>query len=95
MIKVLITAENFKKMVKKEFDIKLENNFCEKISHGEPLAKVVNKENGEETLYLLKKIYIQKFDLKYSANHKVKKGGELLISSLKLPNVQKYLKKKV
>lgn len=79
---IFITAHDFKKMAKEDYRTDVEG--LENFGHGEFLARKLNQETGEVTVYRLKNRWMHSFDLNYSANPKIKSGSELLISNFEL-----------
>lgn len=88
-----------KRLISKEKAIKLVNKFgveltvasFDNIAHGGFLFKRLNSETGRETLYFLRRYFKQEFDFKYSCHQKTRSGQELIMSTLPLPDIKKYL----
>ncbi len=60
--------------------------------HNQPLFAIVNHDKKISTIYFFIKYHKQEFNLKYSCNNKVKKGVELIMSSLPMPDINKFIK---
>ncbi len=73
-----------------EFGIHFPESAFDKFKHGHPVLQR-RHDNGRVITYRLKKIFMQDFDLKYSCTQGRKSGKELIISSLELPDIRKFL----
>lgn len=99
-IKRWATKEQLVKLVLKfepSLDTKDFLKQLEKFKHGDFVLGIRNGESyppKKETLYFLKLIHMQEITLPYSNTPGTRKGRELLISNLPMPNYKKFVKKK-
>ncbi len=74
-----------------KFGVKLDKSSFDNISHNEFLCKKLNTETGKETFYFLRRYFMQSFNFGYSCHKNTRKGKELIISSLPMPDIKKFL----
>lgn len=86
-----LNSKQFIKLAKK-FGENVDIDKLSKLKNGDLLCIKKNVETGKEIAYVLHEIYFRKFGMKYSCNHKIKKGGEMLISNFELPKEKILLK---
>lgn len=68
-------------------------SFCKNaIKHNELLFSIADHDKKIFKNYFFKKYHIQKFNFKYSCHNKIKKGGELLMSNIPMPDISKFIK---
>jgi len=79
-----LNSKQFIKLAKR-FGANVDKKRLAEFNNGDLLCIKKNVETGEEIAYVLNEIYIRKFGMKYSAHHKIKSGGEILISNFELP----------
>ena len=79
-----VNSKQFVRLAKK-FRVSITQEQIKALNNGDILAKKINEETGEETIYVLHEIYIKKYYKKYSSSHSSKGGSELLISNFELP----------
>lgn len=79
--------------IAKKFGVNLMERSFDNIPHGGVVFQKKNEKTGQVTIYRLKRYFMQRFNLNYSCHADIKKGKELIISNVPLPNINKFFKK--
>lgn len=87
IVKKFVTVEQFIKIFKRFNGSRPNLEKLSEYGHGDCLCKIINKETNIVTYYFLKKFFIKEIELPYSCNSKIRRGKELVISSMDLSKI--------